>query len=68
MLMPAYCRTLWLSLLRVYLELFRAIPVLVWLYLLFFGLDYHVAVILLRAWLRAAGDVPCSAPRRSTTE
>ena len=44
----------WLNLiLRVYLELFRAIPVLVWLYLLFFGLSipsFWCAVLVLSLW------------------
>ncbi len=37
-------------LLRVYLELFRAIPVLVWLYLLFFGLPIFFAVSIPSFW------------------
>lgn len=46
-------------LLRIYLELFRAIPVLVWLYLLFFGLpiftglsipSFWCAVLVLSLW------------------
>ncbi len=50
----------WLNaILRVYLELFRAIPVLVWLYLLFFGLpiffglsipSFWCAVLVLSLW------------------
>ena len=50
----------WLNLLlRVYLELFRAIPVLVWLYLMFFGLpiffglsipSFWCAVLVLSLW------------------
>lgn len=36
--------------LRVYLELFRAIPVLVWLYLLFFGLPIFFAVSIPSFW------------------
>ncbi|BAP45307.1 amino acid ABC transporter permease [Pseudomonas sp. 21LCFQ02] len=50
----------WLNvLLRIYLELFRAIPVLVWLYLLFFGLpiffglsipSFWCAVLVLSLW------------------
>lgn len=50
----------WLdAILRVYLELFRAIPVLVWLYLLFFGLpiffglsipSFWCAVLVLSLW------------------
>ncbi|MFS2160785.1 amino acid ABC transporter permease [Pseudomonas sp. Pseusp122] len=50
----------WLNLLlRVYLELFRAIPVLVWLYLMFFGLPiffslsipgFWCAVLVLSLW------------------
>ncbi len=50
----------WLELpLRIYLELFRAIPVLVWLYLLFFGLpiflgaslsSFSCAVLVLSLW------------------
>ncbi|WP_150776594.1 amino acid ABC transporter permease, partial [Pseudomonas fluorescens] len=51
---------MWLNaILRVYLELFRAIPVLVWLYLLFFGLpiffglsipSFWCAVLVLSLW------------------
>ncbi|AIL59433.1 MULTISPECIES: amino acid ABC transporter permease [Pseudomonas] len=37
-------------LLRVYLELFRAIPVLVWLYLLFFGLPIFFALSIPSFW------------------
>jgi polar amino acid transport system permease protein len=37
-------------LLRVYLELFRAIPVLVWLYLLFFGLPIFFGLSLSSFW------------------
>ncbi|PWB32601.1 amino acid ABC transporter permease [Pseudomonas sp. SDI] len=37
-------------LLRVYLELFRAIPVLVWLYLLFFGLPIFFALSIPAFW------------------
>ncbi|MGF6594928.1 amino acid ABC transporter permease [Pseudomonas sp. B21-012] len=37
-------------LLRIYLELFRAIPVLVWLYLLFFGLPIFFAVSIPSFW------------------
>ncbi|UVL61858.1 amino acid ABC transporter permease [Pseudomonas sp. B21-032] len=37
-------------LLRIYLELFRAIPVLVWLYLLFFGLPIFFAVNIPSFW------------------
>lgn len=41
----------WLDLpLRVYLELFRAIPVLVWLYLLFFGLPIFTGLSLPSFW------------------
>ena len=44
----------WLNaILRIYLELFRAIPVLVWLYLLFFGLSlpsFWCAVLVLSLW------------------
>lgn len=41
----------WLNLLlRVYLELFRAIPVLVWLYLMFFGLPIFFAVSIPSFW------------------
>ncbi|MFK8330856.1 amino acid ABC transporter permease [Pseudomonas sp. BJa5] len=36
--------------LRVYLELFRAIPVLVWLYLLFFGLPIFFALSIPSFW------------------
>lgn len=36
--------------LRIYLELFRAIPVLVWLYLLFFGLPIFFAVSIPSFW------------------
>ncbi|MDG9886535.1 amino acid ABC transporter permease [Pseudomonas putida CSV86] len=36
--------------LRIYLELFRAIPVLVWLYLLFFGLPIFLGVSLPSFW------------------
>lgn len=36
--------------LRVYLELFRAIPVLVWLYLLFFGLPIFLGLSLPSFW------------------
>lgn len=36
--------------LRVYLELFRAIPVLVWLYLMFFGLPIFLGVSLPSFW------------------
>ncbi|SDH04917.1 polar amino acid transport system permease protein [Pseudomonas flavescens] len=36
--------------LRVYLELFRAIPVLVWLYLMFFGLPIFVGVSVPSFW------------------
>ncbi|MBH3430879.1 amino acid ABC transporter permease [Pseudomonas alkylphenolica] len=38
------------ALLRVYLELFRAIPVLVWLYLLFFGLPIFFALSIPSFW------------------
>ncbi|QBF24604.1 amino acid ABC transporter permease [Pseudomonas tructae] len=37
-------------LLRIYLELFRAIPVLVWLYLLFFGLPIFFALSIPSFW------------------
>ncbi|MCU1733161.1 MULTISPECIES: amino acid ABC transporter permease [unclassified Pseudomonas] len=37
-------------LLRIYLELFRAIPVLVWLYLLFFGLPIFLGISLPSFW------------------
>ncbi|EIK98425.1 His/Glu/Gln/Arg/opine family amino acid ABC transporter permease [Pseudomonas sp. M47T1] len=37
-------------LLRVYLELFRAIPVLVWLYLLFFGLPIFLGLSIPAFW------------------
>ncbi len=37
-------------LLRIYLELFRAIPVLVWLYLLFFGLPIFFKISLPSFW------------------
>lgn len=41
----------WLNaILRVYLELFRAIPVLVWLYLLFFGLPIFFGLSLPSFW------------------
>lgn len=41
----------WLNLLlRVYLELFRAIPVLVWLYLMFFGLPIFFSVSIPSFW------------------
>ncbi|MCS3468627.1 polar amino acid transport system permease protein [Pseudomonas sp. JUb42] len=41
----------WLNLLlRVYLELFRAIPVLVWLYLMFFGLPIFFALSIPSFW------------------
>ena len=36
--------------LRIYLELFRAIPVLVWLYLLFFGLPIFLGISLPSFW------------------
>ena len=36
--------------LRIYLELFRAIPVLVWLYLLFFGLPIFYALSIPSFW------------------
>lgn len=38
------------AVLRVYLELFRAIPVLVWLYLLFFGLPIFFALSIPSFW------------------
>lgn len=56
-------------LLRIYLELFRAIPVLVWLYLLFFGLpiftglsipSFWCAVLVLSLW-GAARYIRCRA-------
>jgi len=41
----------WLNaILRIYLELFRAIPVLVWLYLLFFGLPIFFGLSLPSFW------------------
>ena len=41
----------WLdAVLRVYLELFRAIPVLVWLYLFFFGLPIFVGISVPSFW------------------
>lgn len=41
----------WLNLLlRIYLELFRAIPILVWLYLFFFGLPLLTGVSLSAFW------------------
>lgn len=41
----------WLDrVLRVYLELFRAIPVLVWLYLFFFGLPIFLGVSIPAFW------------------
>ncbi len=43
------------AVLRVYLELFRAIPVLVWLYLLFFGLPIFFGLSLPSFWCAA----PC---------
>ena len=41
----------WLNaILRIYLELFRAIPVLVWLYLLFFGLPIFFGLSIPSFW------------------
>ena len=62
------------ALLRVYLELFRAIPVLVWLYLLFFGLpiffglsipSFWCAVLVLSLW--GASEVGEVVPRCART-
>ena len=55
----------WLNaILRVYLELFRAIPVLVWLYLLFFGLPIFFGLSLPSFWC-AVWCCRCGAPARS---
>ena len=60
------------GLLRVYLELFRVVPVLVWLYLFFFGLPiffgldipaFWCAVLVLALW--GASEVGRSGARRS---
>ncbi|KPY61738.1 Amino acid ABC transporter membrane protein 2, PAAT family [Pseudomonas syringae pv. solidagae] len=46
----------WLEVpLRIYLELFRAIPVLVWLYLFFFGLPIFLGVSIPALLVRSAG-------------